>query len=60
MGGKFQAGNGFTIIGAHTDSPHLQVKPNPEVKSDYVQIEIEPYGGGKFKNTNYYNVLFST
>jgi len=37
---------GFHLIGAHTDSPNLRVKPNPELeKAGYGQLGIEPYGG---------------
>jgi len=36
----------FTIIGAHTDSPNLKIKPNPVVYSNgLVQLGVEPYGG---------------
>ena len=37
---------GFRLIGAHTDSPNLRIKPNPEVtRSGYAQLGVEPYGG---------------
>jgi aspartyl aminopeptidase len=37
---------GFRIIGAHTDSPNLRIKPNPDVSSvGYRQLGIEVYGG---------------
>lgn len=37
---------GFRIIGAHTDSPNLRIKPNPELKQAGTrQLGVEPYGG---------------
>jgi aspartyl aminopeptidase len=37
---------GYTIIGAHTDSPHLRLKPNPLTTSAGVKrFGVEPYGG---------------
>lgn len=38
--------SGLRIIGAHTDSPALKVKPRPEKHSQgYFQLGIEVYGG---------------
>jgi len=40
------AQSGFRIVGAHTDSPCLMVKPRPEIGgTDYVQLGVEVYGG---------------
>lgn len=38
--------NGFNMVGAHTDSPCLKIKPQPEInKKGYVQLGVEVYGG---------------
>jgi len=38
--------NGIRIVGAHTDSPCLKVKPQPELnKQGYGMLGIEVYGG---------------
>lgn len=38
--------NGVRIVGAHTDSPCLTVKPQPELVSDgYFKLGVEVYGG---------------
>ncbi len=38
--------NGIRMVGAHTDSPCLKVKPNPEIiNNNYLQLGVEVYGG---------------
>lgn len=40
------ATTGIRLVGAHTDSPCLKVKPNPVLKqSGYFQLGVEVYGG---------------
>ncbi|MFT5211944.1 MAG: aspartyl aminopeptidase [Flavobacterium sp.] len=38
--------SGFRMVGAHTDSPCLKVKPNPALLRDhYLNLAVEVYGG---------------
>lgn len=38
--------NGIRIVGAHTDSPGLHIKPNPDTQTlNWQQLQVEVYGG---------------
>lgn len=46
LAGSSPAESGFRMLGAHTDSPCLKVKPQPEINSQgYFQLGVEVYGG---------------
>ncbi|KAJ8436758.1 hypothetical protein Cgig2_030116 [Carnegiea gigantea] len=47
IGKKYVAGNGFYIVGAHTDSPCLKLKPKSKItKGGYLEVGVQTYGGG--------------
>lgn len=47
VGGKWKPGNPVAIVGAHTDSPVLRIKPiSKRTNEGFSQIGVECYGGG--------------
>lgn len=46
LGQKSLAESGFKIVGAHTDSPGLRIRPNgAQVNNGFAQLGVEIYGG---------------
>lgn len=46
IGDKAEAGEEIRMVAAHTDSPCLRIKPNPDIQEEgYEKVNIETYGG---------------
>jgi aspartyl aminopeptidase len=47
VGGQYKPGHGFKVLGAHTDSPNLKLKPcSKKSANGVIQLNVECYGGG--------------
>ncbi len=47
VGKRWKSGNPIAMIGAHTDSPTLRLKPvSKKTNAGFLQIGVETYGGG--------------
>ncbi|EOO03052.1 putative aspartyl aminopeptidase protein [Phaeoacremonium minimum UCRPA7] len=47
IGAKWKPGNPIAMVGAHTDSPCLRLKPvSKKTNAGFLQVGVETYGGG--------------
>ena len=50
-GGSYPAARPFRVVGAHTDSPNLRIKPQPDlVRAGWQLLGVEFYGGLLFNS----------
>ena len=52
-----QPGNGVAMLGAHTDSPALRMKPVSKKLGEngaYIQVGVETYGGNIYASFSYF------
>ena len=57
VGEKYQPGNGFKVLGAHTDSPNLKLKPRSQRdgkkgKNGCLQLDVQVFFFGSSSNPN--------
>lgn len=47
IGAQWKPGNPIAMVGAHTDSPTLRIKPvSKKTSAGFLQVGVETYGGG--------------